>query len=294
MKLSHFFILLIAFVLQSAHADIYLEHCSSPPVYGGQAGCYASIPVPNWPTKYLQGNFPAQSNSSVRLSAEVRDNCVGTAGCPAFHYSCTANLPRIGCQKTLVDLSLCQIPVQNRVNAGFSGISAEECKSRDMCWDSGSSNGVKCYLPTPSPLTRQYYKISIKSGVNSNKTLLSVPIHGGFADLWNVNDMSGRQEWYITPSPDGSSFNIIVKTGVNNSKKYLSVNNDGTKVDLHHTDDGSGRQRWVFFGENILVKDGVSGGRRYLSTNIDGSKVDLWSQDDGSGRQKWIREAIPK
>jgi Trefoil (P-type) domain len=298
-----FWCLNLFLVSLSVSADIWKDQCTTHvvPSYGGYAGCYASIGVPGWPTLFLDGNFAPQASPTVRISREVRDNCIGTAtNCPSFGYICDANLPFISnklvnyCIKTLVDSSVCDVPAQNRIDAGYSGISWDECQSRDMCVQS-VNNIIQCYLPKSSSLTRQYHSIKIKSGVSNGRVFLSTPISGKFVDLWDVSVLSsGRQSWYITLSPDGVSYNIIVKTGIDNSRKYLSVNNDGTTVDLWNVDDGSGRQRWIFSGENIMIKGGVSGNRKYLSTTGDGKKVDLWTVDDGSGRQKWGREAIPK
>lgn len=133
--------------------------------------------------------------------------------------------------------------------------------------------------------------IVVAGGISNDRKFLSVPANGAKADLWNVDDQSGRQRWRIQPSADGESFNILVDDGVSGRHRYLSVNRDGTKVDLWHADDKSGRQRWVFesVGDafNIRVAGGVKGKRTLLSVTADGTKVDLWHVDDNSGRQKW-------
>lgn len=147
-------------------------------------------------------------------------------------------------------------------------------------------SGTNKYINT-SFLMLTPRQITIRGGVSSDRFLLSTTPDGMLVDLYNKDDDSGRQQWYIELSPDNTSYNIILREGVTGDRKYLSTTQDGTKVDLWNTDDGSGRQRWVFSGENILVKDGVWSGRRYLSTTQDGKKVDLWTHDDGSGRQKW-------
>lgn len=137
-------------------AQIYKDECTTRTkyVYGGYAGCYASIPVPNWPTVYIDGTFPDQDfSSTIQIRREVSDKCIGVAPCPSFVYSCLASLPYKGattevtCAKKLIDPNICSILPQERYDGGHANISADQCKAREMCWDNSSAGTNWCYIP---------------------------------------------------------------------------------------------------------------------------------------------------
>ncbi|REG96498.1 ETX/MTX2 family pore-forming toxin [Flavobacterium aquicola] len=132
-------------------------------------------------------------------------------------------------------------------------------------------------------------------GLTGSKKYLSTTEDGTKVDLWNIDDLSGRQQWVFNPLSDGS-YNINIYSGVSNSNRFLSTSEDGRKVDLWTKDDLSGRQRWNIIPLNndvfsIIVKGGVNTARKYLSCTSDGSLVDLWTNDDLTGRQNWKIEA---
>lgn len=65
-------------------------------------------------------------------------------------------------------------------------------------------------------------------------------------DVFDHDDNSGRQQWTLTPTGDGSFDITIEKAGALSfpAYKYLSCSSDGTVVDLYDQDDESGRQQW--------------------------------------------------
>ena len=150
----------------------------------------------------------------------------------------------------------------------------------------------------PEPASK--YNVRVFGGTK-DRVFLSCTHDGEKVDLWNKDDVSGRQRWFLINAADGS-YNIQVFEGIKNDRRFLSCTDDGTKVDLWGTDDASGRQRWKFTFEGttkdghsyytITISGGVKGDRKYLSCTQDGTKVDLWKENDKSGRQLWIFEKL--
>jgi len=69
----------------------------------------------------------------------------------------------------------------------------------------------------------------------------------GAVDLWNEDDGSGRQRFFLVEQSNGS-FHIEVAGGTYPDKKVLSCTSDGETVDLYARDDDSGRQQWFLEG----------------------------------------------
>jgi hypothetical protein len=152
-----------------------------------------------------------------------------------------------------------------------------------------------------------YYTIQGLRALSTNNSILSSSPDGTDVDLWNVDDLSGRQQWQfaqVVGLPPGV-YNIIIKGGVSGSRTFLSSSPDGTNVDLWTEDDRSGRQRWTLKPVrqpgsdlpmpsyyNIQVLGGTVPQRTQLSCSADGKSVDLWT-DDNSGRQRWQVQGVP-
>jgi hypothetical protein len=144
--------------------------------------------------------------------------------------------------------------------------------------------------------------IKVLGGVSTNRSLLSVNIHGK-VNLSDTDDGSGHQKWNIALIPSHFSFpddyimyHIMISHEASGSTPgYLCSKPDGTEVDLWGYEAPEGRGVWnirkissnIPSYYHIEVLGGVSGGKTYLSCSEDGTTVDLWYEDDGSGRQRW-------
>lgn len=134
-------------------------------------------------------------------------------------------------------------------------------------------------------------------GLITNRKYLNTTIQGDTVNLSTTDDLSGRQQWLLQSTGNGS-YNIRVYSGLTTARQLLSVNSNGHHVDLWNIDDNSGRQKWYLDSvstDNIYrvrVAGGINSSRKLLSFLPDGSKVDLYDIDDGTGRQHWKIEAI--
>lgn len=144
--------------------------------------------------------------------------------------------------------------------------------------------------------------VRVSGGTPVGKSLLSVGADGSYADLYKMDDRSGRQRWLFQRSPDGVTYNILIAGGTPADRKYLSAAPDGRKVSLEARDDGSGRQRWMIgvipiesgsiprYKFQFMITGGTFRATKYLSTSASGGIVDLYDKDDGSGRQNWVMD----
>jgi hypothetical protein len=83
-------------------------------------------------------------------------------------------------------------------------------------------------------------------GNDANGKPLTPPVNLTTVDLFSSDDNSGRQQWTLTPTGDGS-FNITIEKAHAldyPDYKYLSCPPDGSSVNLWNRDDESGRQQW--------------------------------------------------
>lgn len=146
------------------------------------------------------------------------------------------------------------------------------------------------------------HNIQALRGLSTNRTLLSGKSDGTLVDLWNEDDLDGRQAWILRQVAGTETYNIVVNGGVSANRLFLSCSMDSTLVDLWSVDDGSGRQRWKLervAGSGIpeyynirTAAIGLPNNRVLLSCTENGTKVDLWHTDDGSGRQRWQMQPL--
>lgn len=77
---------------------------------------------------------------------------------------------------------------------------------------------VNVSVNAQSPVAPRYWlapinNIRISGGTPAGRTLLSVGADGSFADLFRMDDKSGRQRWLLQLSPDGFTYNILIAGG---------------------------------------------------------------------------------
>jgi hypothetical protein len=148
--------------------------------------------------------------------------------------------------------------------------------------------------------------IRIAGGTPIDRKYLSAGSEGDYLDLFNRDDGSGRQRWFIETPPQRwfmggrkpSYVHIRVAGGTPPKRLLLSATLDGEIVDLFAKDDGEGRQRWFIEQQpggyvHIRISGGTPEDRRLLGANSNGSGVELTDKDDGSGRQRWIIDTAP-
>jgi Trefoil (P-type) domain len=157
---------LLLLILLSPHvsAQIYkTDECFTETtyIYGGWASCYAYPPSSSYSPGinideyFFDEEYLFPSSRNVTLTRREYQNCTGKPSpCDSYiNYSCNAWLPfirnsvRTTCTKSLIDPEVCSIPPQDRYDGGYRGISADQCKAREMCWDDSNAGTNWCYIP---------------------------------------------------------------------------------------------------------------------------------------------------
>ena len=114
------------------------------------------------------------------------------------------------------------------------------------------AHGAKVALSPSGDTARQHWTFEwVAPGVYRIKPAglayyLSCDQDDGGVNLWSVDDNTGRQQWTLTATGDGSFTITIEKPNAlkNPASKYLSTRPDGSVIDLANQD-GSDYQRWL-------------------------------------------------